>query len=80
MLLMNRNDVNDEVTLCKDEYAYLLTAAEKYEILKDTIYANAKTNLFQTGLVIDDIDKVMAVLEAIDRQKYKEVLDGLNQI
>lgn len=80
MLLMNKPEVNEEITLCKDEYAFLLSAAEKFQILKDTIYANAKTNLFQTGLAIADMDKVMAVLEAIDRQKYKEVLDGLNQI
>lgn len=71
----------ERVLISKDEYADLISASEKYEMLKASIYENAKANLFETGLTISsmDVDKVMTLLEAIDRIKYREVLDGLNK-
>jgi len=71
----------ERVLISKDEYADLLSTAEKHEMLKTAIYENAHSNLYGTGLTISslNLDKVMIVLEAIDRNKYKEVLDGLNK-
>lgn len=70
----------ERVLISKDEYADLLSAAEKYEMLKTAIYGNSHANLFGTGLTMTpmDYDKVMNTLEVIDRIKYKEVLDGFN--
>ena len=71
----------ERVLISKDEYADLLSSAEKYEMLKTSIYENSHANLFGTGLTMTpmDYDKVMSTLETIDRIKYKEVLDGFNQ-
>ena len=71
----------ERVLISKDEYADLLSSAEKYEMLKTAIYENSHANLFGTGLTMTpmDYDKVMSTLETIDRIKYKEVLDGFNQ-
>lgn len=62
------------VTISNDEYADLLAVAEKWEMFRIFFYDNAVKT--KNGELAIEGYKICDAMSVIDRQKYKEVLNG----
>ena len=80
MLLIEPTDrLTEEVTITLEEYTDLLREAEKWHEIRSAIWSN--TECITNALTMDpllslDGNDVLNAMAVIDRQKYREALDG----
>lgn len=80
MLLMEEtNRLTEEVTITIDEYIDLIDSANKWETIRAAIWDNAvcftSAITMEPGLSLEG-HKILDAMKVIDRQKYKEALNG----
>lgn len=80
MLMIEPTDrLTEEVTITLEEYTDLLREAEKWHEIRSAIWNN--TECITNALTMDpllslDGNDVLNAMAVIDRQKYREALDG----
>lgn len=79
LLIEPTNRLTEEVTITLDEYLDLIDSANKWQAIRSAIWN--ETICITSALTMDPMltlegDKVLDAMKVIDRQKYKEALDG----
>lgn len=80
MLMIEPTDrLTEEVTITLEEYTDLLREAEKWHEIRSVIWTN--TVCTTSALTMDPVlslegYRILDAMQVIDRQKYREALDG----